>query len=232
MRRLVEPSARPARIQDPYALRTLPQSHGAFLDRLADLDLVVAVSSAAPSENPVFLPDVGIAHHGGFHAVYLAQALDAARAAAAKSAQLSGARLAMLMQPAFTGLPAFLAAAADGRSGVMVGEYIAAAAGARLRALATPAAVQTAVVSLGVEDDASFAALGAAQALQCLEPYRTVLAVELVAAVRALRMRQRPVPEAVAGFRVDVQDRDLTDDIALAEALLPSLEVELTDGSA
>jgi histidine ammonia-lyase len=114
----------------------------------------------------------------------------------------------------------------------MVGEYIAAAAGARLRALAPPAAVQTAVVSLGVEDDASFAALGAAQALQCLEPYRTVLAVELVAAVRALRMRQRPVPEAVAGFRVDVQDRDLTDDIALAEALLPSLEVELTDGSA
>lgn len=215
----------PARIQDPYGLRTLPQAHGAYLDRLAELDACVAAFSAAPAENPVFLPDVGVAHHGGFHAVHLAQALDAARSAAAQSAELSGARLAMLMQPAITGLPPFLADT-QGRSGAMVSEYVGAAARARLIALAAPAAVQTAVVSLGVEEDASFAALAARQAMDCAPSYRTVLAVELVAAVRALRMKGRAVPAPLGSLSPAMEDRDLTADIAVAESVLETLAVE------
>ena len=34
MRELVEPTPTPARIQDPFGLRTFPQVHGALMDRL------------------------------------------------------------------------------------------------------------------------------------------------------------------------------------------------------
>src|SRR5207253_9841684 len=103
---------------------------------LARLDATIAAMVNAPSENPVLLPDVGLAHHGGFHATYLAQALDAAAIAVAASGQLVLARLTMLSEPALTGQPAFLGDGTPGASGEMVVEYVGAAALGRLHAVA------------------------------------------------------------------------------------------------
>jgi histidine ammonia-lyase len=213
-------AAAPRRIQDPFGLRALPQVHGAFLDQLTHLDAVVAAMTAAPAENPVFLPEVGVAHHAGFHAATLAQALDGVVSAAAQSAQLSLARLAMLCDPAITGLPRFLGDGTVGASGVMGCEYVAASALGALRALATPAAVQSVSLSLGREEDASFASLAARQAWDAVAPGRTVLACELVAAVRALRMQALAVPSWGAALPGDLTDRDLTGDLLVADELL------------
>jgi histidine ammonia-lyase len=79
------------------------------------------------------------------------------------------------------------------------------------------------VLSRGLEEDASFASLAARQALEAVEPLRAVLACELVAAVRALRMRGLPVPEEVAALPCDTADRDLTGDLETACALLDDL---------
>ncbi|MCW2528391.1 MAG: aromatic amino acid lyase [Pseudonocardiales bacterium] len=226
----------PARIQDPFGLRTLPQVHGAFLDSLASLDACVTPLINAPSENPVFLPAVGLAHHGGFHSAYLGQALDAVVLAAAQAAQLSLARLAMLTEPSFTGLAPFLADDLAGSSGVMVAEYVAAAALGSLRALAQPTGLQTATISRGVEDDASFASLAARQALDAVAAYRTIVACELVAAVRCLRMRSLfPAPvvsllRLTSGLDSGVADRDLTADIALATSVLPDFSAQMDAG--
>lgn len=231
MRALTKPAEVAARIQDSFGLRVLPQVHGAFVDALTRLDDVVTTMANAPSENPVALPDVGLAHHGGFHAVYLVQALDAATSALAQSAQLNLARLAILNEPGITTLPAFLADGTAGASGVMVIEYVAASALGSLRALATPAGLQTVTLSRGVEDDASFASLAAVNAIAAAQTYRTLLACELVAAVRAVRMRgldlmATPLGAALSAcepLETATADRDLTADIEVATTLIDAL---------
>jgi histidine ammonia-lyase len=223
MRRLISPETAPARIQDPLGLRTMPQVHGAFIDALSHLDDVVCHMANAPSENPALLPGHGVVHHGGFHAAYLAQALDTSVSAAAQSAQLAMARLSMLTEPEITGLTPFLGSGAAGASGVMACEYVAASALGSLRALAVPAAVQTVTLSQGVEEDASFASLGARQALTAADNYRTVLACELVVAVRALRLRGARLDDLFAELPQETADRDLTEDIVVAGCLLPKL---------
>jgi histidine ammonia-lyase len=222
--------AAPARIQDPFGLRALPQVHGALLDRIVAADEVVAAMVNAPSENPVLLPEAGVAHHGGFHAAYLSQALDAARIAVAQSGALSLARVTMFNEPALTGVAAFLGDGTPGASGVMVVEYVAASALAVLREAAAPVSVQTVTLSRGVEEHASFASLAASAALQTVDSYRTLLSCELVAAVRCLRMRSIPLPGALAEAEPlleplghDWVDRDLTGELAAAEAVLDDL---------
>jgi histidine ammonia-lyase len=235
MRRLTAGSPVAARIQDPFALRALPQVHGPLLDGLTDLGDVVMRLANAPSENPAYLPGSDVVHHGGFHVAYLAQSLDSARLALAEAAQLSLARLSLLCGPENTGLPAFLADGRPGASGVMVVEYVVAAALAELRAAATPAALQTVTISNGVEEDASFASLGARQALLAVDAFRSVLAGELVAAIRCLRMKSlSPAPlggllAACAGLGASTVDRDLTADLQIAEEVLDAAIG--TDGS-
>lgn len=238
LRRLTAGLEPPRRIQDSYGLRALPQVHGAALDALAALELVTGRLANAPSENPVVLPDAGLAHHGGFHAAYLGLALDAARLAVAQAAQLGLARLTGLVEPAVTGLPAYLSDGPPGASGVMLLEYVAADALGELRALATPAGLQSVVLSRGVEEDASFAALAARQALRGVTALRTVLACELVAAVRALRLRGGlpagsalgAALQACAELPPELGDRDLTPDLSLAGELLPGLAGRLPQG--
>lgn len=228
MRRLTAGCAPAARIQDPFGLRALPQVHGPLVDTLAILADVVTRLVNAPAENPAYPVGSGadVVHHGGFHVAYLAQALDSARLALAEAAQLSLARLSMLCAPAITGLPAFLADGRPGASGVMVVEYVVAAALAELRSAATPAALHSVTLSNGVEEDASFASLAARQALDVVAPYRTVLAGELLAAVRCLRMKQFTPPAlrgllaACRGLNGDLTDRNLTDDLQRAEQAL------------
>jgi histidine ammonia-lyase len=229
MRRLTAGAPAAARIQDPFALRALPQVHGPLLDALTSLADVVMRLANAPSENPVYRPGFDVVHHGGFHVAYLAQSLDSARLALAEAAQLSLARLSLLCGPENTGLPAFLADGRPGASGVMVVEYVVASALAELRAAATPAALQTVTISNGVEEDASFASLGAREALIAVDAFRGVLAGELVAAVRCLRMKQLDPPPlrgllaACAAFGPSVADRDLTADLQVAEDVLDSV---------
>jgi histidine ammonia-lyase len=232
MRELIGPEPVPARIQDPFSLRTFPQVHGALMDRVGFAEQVVTTMANSPSENPIVSPRLGIAHHGAFHAAYLVQSLDALVLAAAQSAQLSLARLTMLAEPAYTGLHPFLGDGTPAASGVMIVEYSAASALAELRALATPAGIQAVTLSRGVEEDASFATLAAQQALSAVSRFRAVLAAELVASLRCLRMqgvRPPALHDAMAylderdGGVPDMHDRDLTSDLLLAEELVDAL---------
>jgi histidine ammonia-lyase len=236
MRGLIAGAGPAARIQDPFGLRTLPQTLGPAIDALGTLDETVGRLANAPSENPVLWGDPDgaggeIAHHGGFHAAYLAIALDTAVISIAQAGKLILARLTALGDEEFTGLPAFLGDATTGASGTMILEYVGASALGALRAAATPAGLQTVVLSQGVEEDASFASLAAKQALDAVPHLRTLLGCELVAAVRALRLggiepaaptlseALRLCSELPGGFA----DRDLSPDIELAEKLLPEL---------
>ncbi|MGB3438541.1 MAG: aromatic amino acid ammonia-lyase [Actinophytocola sp.] len=236
MRRLLGMTGAPPagrRIQDPYGLRAFPQVQGPALDALAYLRSVLTIEVNASTENPMVSLAAGdVFHHAHFHTAYLATALDQARATIHHVAELSAARLGDLVEPSFTDLPAFLADGPPGSSGVMILEYVAHDALAMLRQAALPVTLGTAVVSRGVEDHASFSTQAARQARAAAEAYRQVLACELVAAVRALRMRPAdlmdlPVRDAFeladATLDENTADRPFSDDLTKAAALLDPL---------
>lgn len=236
MRRLLGMTGLPKpgrRIQDPYGLRAFPQVQGPALDALSYLQQVLTVEINATTENPMVSLSAGdVFHHAHFHTAYVAVALDQARATLHHVAELSAARLGDLVEPSFTDLPAFLAVGPPGSSGVMILEYVTHDALAALRQAALPVTLGTAVVSRGVEDHASFATQAARQAGEAAIAYRHMLACELVAAVRALRMRPAdlldlPIRDAfdLADAVLDkgLADRPLSADIEAAEGLLNKL---------
>src|SRR5215472_2886081 len=198
-----------ARIQDPYGYRALPQVHGPAVDAAAAADRATSVELNSAAENP--LVDVAgraVWHNGNFHAAYVGLALDAVRAAP------------------------FLATDPSPSSGIMILEYVAHSAVADIRRLAAPAALGSAVLSRGVEEHAGFSTQSARATTDVTGAYRIVLACELVAAVRALRMRRiRPgAPSLAAAFDLaagalpaDMTDRPLDSDLEAAQRLLPRL---------
>jgi histidine ammonia-lyase len=228
----------PVLVQDPFGFRCLPQVHGAALDSWSALDAVLGVELNASVENPLLDLDPDqpgredYLHHGGFHMATLALALDQFRLALLGTVSLATARLGVVVEPSFTGgLPPFLAVAEDGSSGIMIVEYAAQSALAELRGGAQPVTLGHAVISRGVEEHASFASTGARRLLDAVEPAALVLGCELLAAVRALRMRQlQPPSEELREFLAaaakvlpaELEDRRLTDDIHAAAELLLS----------
>jgi histidine ammonia-lyase len=219
-----------ARIQDPYGYRALPQVHGAALDAVAHAEAVVTTEINAAAENPlVDVAGQAIWHNGNFHTAYVGLGLDAARAALFQTAALSAARLGTLMEPEFTALNPFQATDPPPSSGLMILEYVSHSAVADIRRLAAPAALGSAVLSLGVEEHAGFATQAARSATGAVAAYRVVLACELVAAVRALRLRDialEPGPlreafdRAASLLPTSTADRPLDGDLALAQELL------------
>ncbi|MGW5662817.1 aromatic amino acid ammonia-lyase [Streptomyces sp. NPDC003758] len=235
MRELIGAAERPSpplgRIQDPYGFRCLPQVHGPAQDAADALEQVLAVEINAAAENPLISPeDMAAYHHGGFYLTQLALALDHFRLAVTQVARLSTSRLSTLNEPAYTRLRPFLADHEPASSGVMILEYAAGAALGDVRAFSAPASLGHAVLSRGVEEQASFASLAARQTLRSCGAYRLVVGCELVAAVRALRLRGlRPNPDLPVGRALalaesvldeDPADRPLTDDVTAAAALL------------
>ena len=230
MRALLAGGHDPARVQDSYGYRAFPQVHGAAADSLGYAEEMVTTGLNAASENPLVDPaGQAVWHNGNFHASYVGLALDSARAALFQTAALSVARLGTLVEPSFTGLHAF-AADTPASSGIMILEYVAQSAVADLRRFATPAALGSAVLSRGVEEHAGFSTQSARASTDAVAAYRAVLACELAAAVRVLRMQDR-APAAGGTLRAAFDaadtaldprtaDRPLDADLAAAEELL------------
>jgi histidine ammonia-lyase len=229
-RLLAEEAGAPARVQDPYGYRALPQVHGAAVDALARADEVLVRELNSASENPLI--DVAgqrIWHNANFHTAYLSLALDSLRAAVCQTGSLSVARLGALMDDRNTGLTPFLAMDVPPSSGLMIVEYSAHSALGDMRRLAAPVVLGGAVLSVGAEEHAGFGAQAAWSATETVRAYRVVLACELVAAVRALRLRDiRPAGHALArvfgqadvALPASVADRPLDGDLAAAVELL------------
>ena len=192
----------------PRRRSSRPRSHAAQA-----LEEVLLLETSTPGENPLVSPD-GVFHHGQFHAATLATALDTLRATTFGVLTLSAARLALLLRPEHTGLRAFLAAGPRGSSGLMIGEYVVQDVLAELRPATAPSTSGTVSISLGLEEHASFATQGARALRQTADLAPVVLAVEALAAVRALRAApDRLSPGAGALFAVfdEFLDRDARD---------------------
>jgi histidine ammonia-lyase len=202
----------------------------------------VATDLNAAAENPLIdVAGQAVWHNGNFHTAYTGLALDAVRAAVFQTAALSAARLGTLVEPAFTGLGPFLATDPPPSSGVMILEYVSQSAIADIRRLAAPAALGSAVLSRGVEEHAGFSTQSARATTDIVPAYRIVLACELIAAVRALRLSgagagagalAAAFERAAAALPAGTSDRPLDGDLAIAQGLLPAMAAAAQQASA
>ena len=179
------------RVQDPYSLRCIPQVLGAALRTLRDSAEILVVEANAVSDNPLVFADQGDVISGGnFHAEPVAFAADALAVAIAEIGNLSERRTALLVDPIFSQLPAFLATDPGLESGYMIAQVTAAALAAENKILAHPASVDSIPTSAGQEDHVSMATHGARRLDDMLRNAANIVAIELLAASRGIAFRR------------------------------------------
>ena len=191
----------PHLVQDPYSIRCAPQVVGAARDTADFARQVAGRELASAVDNPVVLPDGRLESTGNFHGEPLAFACDFLSIAAAEVASIAERRIDRILDPArSSGLPPFLAVDPGVNSGLMIGQYTAAAIVAENRRLATPASVDS-IPTSGMQEDHVSMGWGAARKLRrVVTNLSRVLAVELLAASRALELRAplKPSPADAA----------------------------------
>ena len=218
------------RVQDSYSLRATPQVHGASRDALAHVRSVLEVELGSVTDNPLILSDSEeVISAGNFHGQPLALAADYGAIGLAEIANISERRVEQLVNPALSGLPAFLTERGGLNSGLMVAQYTAAALVSENKVLAHPASVDSIPTSANQEDHVSMGTHATRKLLEVVDNAATVLAIEVMAAAQALDLRaplapsrgvaavHRRVREAVAHL---AGDRYLASDVDALKALV------------
>jgi histidine ammonia-lyase len=159
----------------------------------------------------------------------VAQALDLAAIVCADMASISERRIARLVDPALSGLPAFLTRDPGVNSGLMMAQIVAAALVADIRLRASPASVDSIPTDANREDHVSMGVGAALKLRESVAMLETVLALELITAAQGLEFLAplspgRGVAAARDRLRERVapldQDRELGSDIRAAEVLV------------
>lgn len=221
----------PDRIHDAYALRCLPQVHGAARDAIAYAAGVVEVEINAATDNPLLFPGEDLVLSGGnFHGQPVAVALDFVSIALAGLGTMIERRIERLVNPALSGgLPAFLSPDGGLHSGLMLAQYTAAALASENKVLAHPASVDSIPTSANQEDHVSMGAAAARKAAQIVTHVEQIVGIELLCAAQALEFRKaatwgRGTVAAQAAVRDAIpaldDDRVLAPDLAAAAALV------------
>jgi histidine ammonia-lyase len=201
----VDPNRRtaPARVQDAYSLRCMPQVHGAVRGALRFAANTVEIETGSATDNPLVFAESrsepeAVLSGGNFHGAPLALAFDTAAIALSTLAGIAERRIDRLVNPDLNqGLPAFLAAHPGVSSGFMIGHVAAVSLLNECKVLAHPASVDNVPTSGGQEDHVSMGMTAALKLRTIVENGEYIAAIELLAAAEALRYRQDfdPGPE-------------------------------------
>ena len=149
-----------------------------------------SASSTSAIDNPVVLDDGRVTSNGNFHGAPLAHAADFLAIVLADLGSMAERRVDRLLDPARShGLPAFLADEPGVDSGLMIAQYTAAALVDENRRLATPASVASIPTSAMQEDHVSMGWAAARKLRVVVMNLTRLLAIELVAAARAIELR-------------------------------------------
>jgi histidine ammonia-lyase len=218
------------RVQDPYCLRCQPQVMGAVLDLARQASRTLAVEANGVSDNPLVFPDGDLSLAGGnFHGEPVAFAADLLALAIAEVDSLAERRVAMLVDPALSTLPAFLTPKPGLNSGFMIPQVTAAALVAENKTRAVPASIDSIPTSANQEDHVSMATHAARRLLPMLDNAVAILGIELLAAAQGCDFRaplrsSAPLERVRALVRAGVphldDDRYLHPDLIAAAALV------------
>jgi len=218
------------RVQDAYSIRCTPAVHGAVYATLDHCHTVATNELGAAIDNPMVMPDGRVESCGNFHGAPLGFAADFLAIAVAEIGAIAERRMDRLLDRTRShGLPPFLADEVGVDSGLMIGHYTAAALASENKRLAAPSSVDSLPTSGMQEDHVSMAWLSVRKLRKVIDNVRRILAVEYVAAARAVELRAplepAPVTAAlIADLRAHVAgpgpDRFLAPELSAAEALL------------
>jgi histidine ammonia-lyase len=173
------------RVQDPYCLRCQPQVMGAALDLLRYAATTLAHEANGVSDNPLIFPESDEALSGGnFHAEPVAFAADTMAIAICEIGSLAERRIAMLVDPALSGLPAFLTPNPGLNSGLMLPQVTAAALVSENKQRAHPASIDSIPTCANQEDHVSMAAHGARRVLPMADNAMAIIGIELLTAAQ------------------------------------------------
>jgi histidine ammonia-lyase len=208
------------RVQDPYCLRCQPQVMGGCWDLLSDAAGILEREANGVSDNPLVFPDEGeILSGGNFHAEPVAMAADRIAIAMAEIGAIAERRIALLIDPGFSLLPAFLTPSPGLNSGFMIAQVTAAALQMENKHLASPVSTESLPTSANQEDHVSMATYAARRLSDMAENLAHLLAVELMAACQGIEFRRplRSSPRLEAAFaKVRAISPKLEDDRYLA----------------
>ena len=219
------------RVQDPYALRCMPQVHGPVLDAIDFCAGVVGRELNAATDNPLVFAESGELLSGGnFHGLSVAMALDFTTIALTNLATIAERRIDRLVHPDLNqGLPPFLTSDAGVSSGFMMAQVTAASLASECKVLSHPASVDT-IPTDGNKEDVVPMAMGAAWKLRrVVDNVRAILAIELMCAAQGLDCRAplRAGRGAARGHTLVREliphldrDRVLSDDISRVSAAI------------
>jgi len=179
------------RVQDAYSLRCAPQVHGAARDAMAFIRRTIEIEMNSATDNPMVFADAGVLLSGGnFHGEPVAMAADFLSISAAELGGISERRIERLVNPALSGLPAFLTEEGGLRSGFMMAHVTAAALASENKSLAHPASVDSITTSANKEDHVSMGPIAARQARSVVANVRRILAIEALAAAQAIEFHR------------------------------------------
>lgn len=220
------------RVQDAYAIRCVPQVHGAIRDTLDYVRSLIETELNSVTDNPlVFSEDSAVISGGNFHGEPMAFAFDFLGIAAAELANISERRLERMLNPALSeGLPAFLTTQGGLNSGYMICQYCAASMVSENKILAHPASVDSIPSSANQEDHVSMGTTAARKSAQIVQNTLSVLAFEFMAAAQGIDLRrQKPSPANQAVYEIIRQlvppleeDREIRIDIEKMNRLVRS----------
>ncbi len=223
------------KVQDNYALRCMPQVHGAARDAFEHARAVLEREMNSATDNPlVFARGGRIISGGNFHGAPVGFVLDYAAIAATDLASISERRIEKLLNPALSELPAFLVEEGGVQSGLMMAQVTAAALVSECKILAHPASVDSIPTSADKEDHVSMSPIAARKFAAIVANMDRVLAIELVVAFQAMEFLRplatsaplervrRALRRSVAPWR---KDRVLSEDLEAARQFLDGAAV-------
>lgn len=233
----------PRKVQDAYSLRCHPQVAGAIRETYSFASQLIEKEINAANDNPLIFPQLESENKtlsgGNFHGEPVAFAMDFMAIVLSELANIAERRTFRLVTGYLNfGLPSFLIPDSGLENGMMIAQYTAASLVSENKALAHPASVDSIPTCEDQEDHVSMSPIAAKKALKILENTWQVVAIELLTALQALRLRlQEKKSSGVLGEGTNkvfeylqpqipplVQDRVIARDIAAMVKLIRSSE--------
>ncbi|GAA2390654.1 histidine ammonia-lyase [Dactylosporangium salmoneum] len=195
-------------VQDAYSMRCAPQVAGAARDTLEFAATVAGRELRSIVDNPVVLTDGRVESTGNFHGAPLGFAADYLAIAAAEVGAIAERRVDRLLDVSRSrDLPPFLTPDAGVNSGLMIAQYTAAGIVAENRRLASPASVDSLPTSGMQEDHVSMGWAATRKLRTVLDNLCSILAVELISAVRGIQLRAPLQPSPAGRLAVATVER-------------------------
>lgn len=212
------------RVQDAYSLRCAPQVTGAVRDTITHAKNVAQNELAASIDNPVILPSGEVTSNGNFHGAPIAYVLDFLAIASADLGSICERRTDRILDKNRNhGLPPFLAHDPGVDSGLMIAHYTQAGLVSDCKRLAVPASVDSIPSSAMQEDHVSMGWHAGRKLRSAIFNLTTIIAIEFMAASRALELRAPLVPGPVTQELLD-ELRETTTGAGPDHFLAPEIE--------